>query len=109
MWDNTLPLMIYLFRANNGISNGQRDGVKLYIPLARSSAQKKMDIRCNRCAGLLNDSVENCCLCYLDIDEKNLQYARQNVQRNNLQSRIQVVDSVPDGPLIPLDRIQLKM
>ncbi|OAL62526.1 hypothetical protein A7C99_7112 [Trichophyton rubrum] len=43
MWDNTLPLMIYLFRANN------------------------------------------------DIDEKNLQYARQNVQRNNLQSRIQVV------------------
>ncbi|KAF3892105.1 U6 small nuclear RNA (adenine-(43)-N(6))-methyltransferase [Trichophyton interdigitale] len=44
-----------------------------------------------------------------DIDKKNLQYARQNVQRNNLQSRIQVVDSVPDGPLIPLDRIQLKM
>ncbi|EFQ99527.1 DUF890 domain-containing protein [Nannizzia gypsea CBS 118893] len=44
-----------------------------------------------------------------DIDEKNLQHARENVRRNHLQSRIQVVDSTPDGPLIPLDRIQRKM
>ncbi|KAM5470311.1 putative 23S rRNA (adenine(1618)-N(6))-methyltransferase [Microsporum ferrugineum] len=45
-----------------------------------------------------------------DIDEKNLIYARENVLRNNLQSRIQVVESTPDGPLIPLDgRIPLKL
>ncbi|EEQ31252.1 DUF890 domain-containing protein [Microsporum canis CBS 113480] len=34
----------------------------------------------------------------------------ENVLRNNLQSRIQVVESTPDGPLIPLDgRIPLKL
>ncbi|KAK2871741.1 hypothetical protein FQN49_002879 [Arthroderma sp. PD_2] len=45
-----------------------------------------------------------------DIDEKNLKYARENVARNNLQSRIQVVETTPKGPLIPLDgEIPLKM
>ncbi|KAI9763120.1 MAG: Bifunctional dehydrogenase and ferrochelatase [Geoglossum simile] len=43
-----------------------------------------------------------------DIDEKNLEYARKNVALNNLQPRIRIIQSIPSGPLIPLDSLQLE-
>jgi 23S rRNA (adenine1618-N6)-methyltransferase len=39
----------------------------------------------------------------LDIDGKSLQFARQNVQANNLHERIKLLQTKPDGPLLPLD------
>ncbi|PGG97382.1 23S rRNA (-N6)-methyltransferase [Blastomyces parvus] len=37
-----------------------------------------------------------------DIDAKNLKYARDNVRRNKLDSRVQIVERSPSDPLIPL-------
>lgn len=39
----------------------------------------------------------------LDIDEKNISYARRNVQLNNLESRITILARRPDDSLIPPD------
>ncbi|PVH88060.1 DUF890 domain protein [Cadophora sp. DSE1049] len=40
-----------------------------------------------------------------DIDEKSLQFAKQNVQDNGLQSRIKLLQSQPEEPLLPLDKM----
>jgi tRNA1(Val) A37 N6-methylase TrmN6 len=40
-----------------------------------------------------------------DVDEKNIEYARDNVARNELKSRIRVVKTTPDDPLIQLKAI----
>jgi 23S rRNA (adenine1618-N6)-methyltransferase len=39
----------------------------------------------------------------IDIDEKSLQFARENIKINGLQNRIRLHQSKPDGPLLPLD------
>lgn len=39
----------------------------------------------------------------VDIDEKNLEYARKNVKLNDLEVRIKVVSRKPDDQLMPLD------
>lgn len=41
-----------------------------------------------------------------DIDEKSLQSARENVERNEgkLGHRIAIFESTPDGPFFPLDK-----
>ena len=39
----------------------------------------------------------------LDIDGKSLQFARQNVQANNLHERIKLLQTKSGGPLLPLD------
>ena len=38
----------------------------------------------------------------VDVDDKNIRYARDNVSRNNLQSRIRLVPTSQHDPLIPL-------
>lgn len=42
-----------------------------------------------------------------DIDERNLRYARDNIAKNKLQSRIRPFKAKPDGPLFPLDEVGL--
>ncbi|SLM34640.1 duf890 domain protein, partial [Lasallia pustulata] len=42
-----------------------------------------------------------------DIDDKSLHYARTNVARNNLTSRIRLLKTSPTDPLIPLDALGL--
>lgn len=42
-----------------------------------------------------------------DIDDKSLHYARTNVARNNLNSRIRLLKTLPTDPLIPLDALGL--
>lgn len=37
-----------------------------------------------------------------DIDEKNMHYAKQNILKNNLKSRIRPLQTKPTDPLIPL-------
>ncbi|KAJ9295376.1 hypothetical protein DTO271G3_6199 [Paecilomyces variotii] len=39
-----------------------------------------------------------------DVDEQNIESARRNVQQNKLESRIKVVRTRPEGPLIDLDQ-----
>ena len=39
----------------------------------------------------------------VDIDDKSFQFATQNVKLNGLQSRIKILQTQADGPLIPLD------
>ncbi|QSZ34418.1 hypothetical protein DSL72_006010 [Monilinia vaccinii-corymbosi] len=41
----------------------------------------------------------------IDIDDKSISFARENVQINGLQSRVQLIQTQPQGPLIPLDEI----
>ena len=43
-----------------------------------------------------------------DIDDKSIQFALDNVQRNNLQSRIKILPTLKDGPLLPLDLFQIE-
>ena len=43
--------------------------------------------------------------CATDIDEKNLEYARSNVIRNNLKPRIRPLRTKSTDPLIPLDAL----
>jgi 23S rRNA (adenine1618-N6)-methyltransferase len=44
----------------------------------------------------------------VDIDEKNLVYAKKNVKLNDLETRIKVVSRKPDDPLIPLDDLGIE-
>lgn len=37
-----------------------------------------------------------------DIDEKNMRYAKQNILKNNLKSRIRPLQTKPTDPMIPL-------
>jgi 23S rRNA (adenine1618-N6)-methyltransferase len=41
----------------------------------------------------------------IDIDEKSLQFARQNVEANNLQNRIKLLQTSPNDPLLPLNKM----
>jgi len=43
-----------------------------------------------------------------DVDEKSLQFARQNVQANGLQNRIKLLQTQPSDPLLPLDKMNFK-
>ncbi|KAJ5836328.1 hypothetical protein N7447_002354 [Penicillium robsamsonii] len=40
-----------------------------------------------------------------DIDSNNIRTSQHNVALNNLESRIRIVDSDPDGPLFPLEKL----
>ncbi|OHF03032.1 hypothetical protein CORC01_01790 [Colletotrichum orchidophilum] len=40
-----------------------------------------------------------------DIDPKSLEFAKKNVELNNLQSQISIVASAPQGPMIPLNEL----
>lgn len=42
-----------------------------------------------------------------DIDKKSLEYARKNIQLNNLESQVKLVLVNPKDPLLPLDRLQI--
>ncbi|GLI79717.1 hypothetical protein PoHVEF18_008057 [Penicillium ochrochloron] len=43
-----------------------------------------------------------------DIDEQNARTAKENVVRNELESRIQIVKTDPEGPLFPIDEFNQK-
>ncbi|CAI7578163.1 unnamed protein product [Penicillium bialowiezense] len=40
-----------------------------------------------------------------DIDSENIRTAKQNVALNELESRIRIIESHPDGPLFPLEKL----
>ncbi|CAL3971403.1 unnamed protein product [Diplocarpon coronariae] len=40
-----------------------------------------------------------------DVDDKSFGFAKQNVLANGLQSRIKLLQTQPDGPLLPLDKM----
>ena len=44
----------------------------------------------------------------LEIDDTNLTYARENIQRNKVANRIRVFKTKSDGPLIALKEINLQ-
>ncbi len=44
---------------------------------------------------------------YGDIDEKNMHYAKQNILRNDLKSRIRPLQTKTTDPLIPLQAFGL--
>ena len=43
-----------------------------------------------------------------DIDPGNIRTAQENVALNELESRIRIIESDPDGPLFPLEKIGRK-
>jgi len=44
----------------------------------------------------------------LDIDDKSIQFAKLNVQANGLQSRIMLLQTKPDDPLLPLEKMKVE-
>lgn len=44
----------------------------------------------------------------IDIDEKSLDFARQNVKDNELQNRIMLLKTSPEDPLLSLDKMKLE-
>ena len=42
-----------------------------------------------------------------EIDSKSIQSAIKNVNLNNLQSRIRILSTLPEGLLLPLDLLQI--
>lgn len=44
-------------------------------------------------------------LIVIDIDPGNINTARENVALNQLESRIRIIESDPDGPLFPLEKL----
>ena len=64
-----------------------------------------MEAHCDRCdSSLKNWRYTNK---VADIDEKNIEYARDNVKSNSLQDRIKIYASTSSGPLIPLDKLRI--
>ena len=43
-----------------------------------------------------------------DIDDKNLEYAERNIERNNLAKRIKLLPRKAEQPLIPLDELGIE-
>ncbi len=43
-----------------------------------------------------------------DVDEKNIEYARENVAKNGLKSRVRIVKTTQEDPLIPLKTISVE-
>lgn len=69
----------------------------------------EMDIRSHRYCTVV-ESSRSCpplqlTQSLLDIDDKSLQYAQANVDRNNLKSRVKILKTTPDGPLLPWDSL----
>jgi hypothetical protein len=73
----------------------------LCLPLIRLFTESEMEIRRNWLVKFF--SLERSPNSILDIDGKSLQFARQNVQANNLHERIKLLQTKSDGPLLPLD------
>lgn len=71
------------------------------LPLIRLFTESEMEIRRNWLVKFF--SLERSPNSILDIDGKSLQFARQNVQANNLHERIKLLQTKSDGPLLPLD------
>lgn len=71
------------------------------LPLIRLFTESEMEIRRNWLVKFF--SLERSPNLILDIDGKSLQFARQNVQANNLHERIKLLQTKSDGPLLPLD------
>ena len=44
----------------------------------------------------------------LDIDEKNMTYAKRNILQNNLRSRIRPLLTKPNDQLVPIDALSLE-
>ena len=57
---------------------------------------------------LLNATLGEAWLNLLDIDDKSIQFAKQNVQENGLQSRIKLLQTQPADSLLPLDKMKLE-
>ena|SRR5438876_657018 len=43
-----------------------------------------------------------------DIDTKSIESATNNIHLNNLESRIRIVTTIPEGPLLPLNLLQIE-
>lgn len=43
-----------------------------------------------------------------DTDEKSMEFAKQNVQQNGLETRIKLLKTQNNGPLLPLDIMKIE-
>ncbi|MCJ1439283.1 hypothetical protein MMC27_008675 [Xylographa pallens] len=82
-------------------------GGELHLSTARLCSKERLEVRCYRSAGPRTMRLrEGCTLTPdLDIDDKNLEYARRNIVANNLRSRVRPLKTDPKDPLIPLDTL----
>jgi hypothetical protein len=52
-----------------------------------------------------SEDLQNPLINPTDIDSNNIRTSLHNVALNNLESRIRIVHSDPNGPLIPLEKL----
>jgi hypothetical protein len=54
---------------------------------------------------LLAENIQHPLIGMIDIDPDNIRTSQHNVALNNLESRIQIIKSDPDGPIFPLEKL----
>ena len=70
-------------------------------------SKTSMEIRCDRWVSRSKLEIV-LLISSLDIDDKNMQYARRNIIHNNLKSRIRPLQTTTKSPLIPLDALGIE-
>ena len=89
----------------------QRHRGELHLPTAGVCSEACLEVCCYRSAGpRMNDETSRRLHTdpRLDIDDKNLGFAKQNIVANGLKSRIRPLKTDPKDPLIPLDVLGLE-
>lgn len=64
----------------------------------------RLEVCCHWYA-VLAENLQHPLIGMIDIDSENIRTAKQNVALNELESRIRIIESHPDGPLFPLEKL----
>jgi len=82
----------------------QWNGMYRDIPSVRLHNTARLEV-CSHWYVLLAENLQHPLIVMIDIDRDNIRTSQQNVALNGLESRIQIINSDPDGPLFPLDKL----
>jgi hypothetical protein len=74
------------------------------IPSLRLHHTARLEV-CSHRYVFLAENIQHPLIVVIDIDPDNIRTSQQNVTLNDLESRIQIITSDPDGPLFPLERL----
>jgi hypothetical protein len=74
------------------------------LPSLRLHNTARLEV-CSHWYVLVTDNLQHPLIVVIDIDPDNLRTSQHNVTLNNLDSRIRIINSDPDGPLFPLEKL----
>ena len=80
------------------------NGMHRHLPPAGLCNTATVELRSHRYV-FEPDDIQNPLINPTDIDSNNIRTSQHNVALNNLESRIRIVQSDPNGPLISLEKL----